>query len=210
MKGATRSFNVVLDNDMTPEEAISAVLDESNDLPTTAKTIAKYLWEPKTHIFYRCLETFSRQQMVAWLKETIEIEKGDGMATMTGSRRKSPGGVFFTLVSRDADDEQKIKTVGIPRIKEKDEKRGVRHRQGTVQGQKPKYTALEDITTNNEEEEEEGAESSGLAAVLSPLDPSRAKRNPFAATAASEPSSSKPIGSIFGNSDEDLGEAVTM
>ena len=214
MKGATRSFNVVLDNEVTPEAIIEVVMDDSNDSSSVASSLAAYLWEPKTHIFRRCLSIFSREQIASWLKETIELEKGDGMATITGARRKTPGGVFFTLVSRDATDEQKAKTVGIPRIKGEGDKKSHFSR-GTLQGKKPKYTALEDLLASsseddNSDKEGDSAADSVLAAVVSPLDPTRAKRNPFAPKDQNGDVSAKDktIGSIFSTNDEDLGEAV--
>lgn len=215
MKGATRSFNVVLDNEMTPEAINEIVIDESKDGSSVASSLAAYLWEPKTHIFRRCLSVFSREQIAAWLKETIEIERGDGMATITGARRKTPGGVFFTLVARDANDEQKAQTVGIPRIKGEGDKKATFNR-GTLQGKKPKYTALEDLLASSSEDEntadkdQDSTSTSGLAAVVSTLDPSRAKRNPFAPKDQGGASSSKDksLGTIFGSNDEDLGEAV--
>ena len=196
---------------MTPEEAIAMVADESIDIPTVSKMLGNYLWESKVALFVRCFNTFSREQMCAWLKETIEIEKGEGMATFTGSRRKTPGGVFFTLIGRDATDDQKLQTVGIPRIKAADADRSLPHRLGTVQGKAPIYTPFDNSTPVEDDESVAIAE---FSATPSPLDPSRAKRNPFALSSlpsnATPSNTNKPIGTIFGTSEEDLGEAVSM
>lgn len=218
MKGASRSFNIVLDNDVSPEEAIASISSMDKESEELADVLAKYLWEPKKHIFKSCFETFSRERMVAWLKETIEIEKTEGMVTLQGKRRKTPGGVFFTLVSRDANEEEKLKTVGLPVIKALDAPRRAPRNQGTIQGKKPKYTPLSiPAQAGNGEvsENSEVSESNGLSSVL---DATKARKNPFAlSTPLSAASSSAStsltsnkasLGSVFGTSEEDLGEAV--
>lgn len=214
MKGATRSFSVVLDNDMTPEEAVQAISAMDKESEALADVLAKYLWEPKKHIFKSCFETFSRERIVAWLKETIEIEKGEGMVTVTGKRRKTPGGVFFTLVSRDANEEEKLKTVGLPIIKAADAPRRGPHRQGTIQGKKPKYTPL---AVAVQDENGDGVETSTLSSPSSALDVTKARRNPFSLSpssssnnSSSNPSLKPSLGSVFNTSEEDLGEAVPM
>ena len=193
MKGATRSFNVVEENTTTPEELMSFVSDMSQNNEAVAQKIAGYLWEPKVNIINKCLICFSREQIVSWLQETIETEKTNGMQTLQGQRRKSPGGVFFSLVSSDASEDQRIATVGLPRVRSEQKGRAKfrptspKAKAGDLTAEKVKFTPLEVPQPPAEH-----------------LEPARAKRNPFALNSA--PTRVTPV---F-NTSEDLGEALPM
>lgn len=195
VKGATRAFNVIKDNDMAPEEVISIVKNELNDVEMVASTLAKYLWEPKLGVLRKCLRVFSRERLVAWLEETIRTESDSGMQTLAGERRKSPGGVFFALIGRDATEEERAQSVGFPRAQF-----AARHPdRASSKSQTPHLIprAKKQINVQYTPIEEPGSAPSELAA-------SKAKRNPFA---LNPPAS---LASPIFSASEDLGEPVTM
>jgi len=196
VRGATRSFNVLEDNDMAPEQVIAEIKDATKDNNTVAKMLSKYLWEPKVNVIEKCFQVFSREQMVQWLQETIATERDLGMQTLTGSRRKTPGGVFFTLIGRDASQEDRLATVGLPRSQRNLPPRDKAQRK--LKTLSPNYTPIDAPT-----EVQESTTS---------LAPSKAKRNPFSLGASTSGQDSASPASIFPTSSsltgEDLGEVM--
>lgn len=79
-----------------------------NSQPTIAQAIAEQLHEveaePRAQI-ERTVEIYGAELAQAVLQETLEIEAKGGMLVPDGSRRRTPGGVFFSLlrqrISRD-------------------------------------------------------------------------------------------------------------
>lgn len=193
MRGATRAFNVIADNEMTPTEALALIGDMSKTVEETSDALAKYLWEPNKTALLKCLMYFDRSRIVAWLNETIEVEKGAGMGTMRGERRKTPGGVFFALINRDATQEDLRNTIGIPRVKTR-----------AKVGIPKKFQAKYQHNLLDHQPDATGKES---------LEGAKMKRNPFALDPSVVASSSAGVGSStfptsFNFGDEDLGETV--
>lgn len=61
--------------------------------------IATQLNEPNTKLIRQIIEASGPEQAQTHLAATLEIEAG-GMMTADGSRRRTPGGVFFLLAKK--------------------------------------------------------------------------------------------------------------
>src|SRR5437870_442890 len=68
----------------------------------TVEKLAEILQEPKVPLLRQVLRTFGPERTVAVLTDTLQCEAQGGMLTKDGSRRRTPGGVFFQLVKARA------------------------------------------------------------------------------------------------------------
>jgi len=88
-------------SDVAVEEAEPQQVREPSQ-QMVARMIADRLGEqeipPRVRI-KRIVQAIGRTQACALLEETLQIEAQGGMMLPNGSRRRTPGGVFFTLVS---------------------------------------------------------------------------------------------------------------
>jgi hypothetical protein len=64
----------------------------------TVDTLAEALQEPKRALLLKVLRTVGQDRCAAILADTLQCEEGGGMLTKDGTRRRTPGGVFFQLV----------------------------------------------------------------------------------------------------------------
>jgi PHAX RNA-binding domain len=64
----------------------------------TVEQLAEILQEPKVPLLRQVLRTVGPERCVAILAETLTCEANGGMLTKDGTRRRTPGGVFFQLV----------------------------------------------------------------------------------------------------------------
>ncbi|SRR5712692_5683024 len=64
----------------------------------TVDTLAEVLQEPKRTLLMKVLRTFGVDRTTAILADTLTCEANGGMLTKDGTRRRTPGGVFFQLV----------------------------------------------------------------------------------------------------------------
>jgi hypothetical protein len=64
----------------------------------TVDTLAEALQEPKRALLLKVLRTLGQDRCAAILADTLQCEDGGGMLTKDGTRRRTPGGVFFQLV----------------------------------------------------------------------------------------------------------------
>jgi hypothetical protein len=64
----------------------------------TVDTLAEALQEPKRALLLKVLRTLGQDRCAAILADTLTCEDGGGMLTKDGTRRRTPGGVFFQLV----------------------------------------------------------------------------------------------------------------
>jgi hypothetical protein len=65
-------------------------------------TLAEVLQEPKWALLTKVLRTLGVDRTTAILAETLQCEANGGMLTRDGTRRRTPGGVFFQLVKQQA------------------------------------------------------------------------------------------------------------
>src|SRR5215471_14307580 len=68
----------------------------------TVDTLAQALQEPKRALLLKVLRTLGQDRCAALLADTLQCEAGGGMPTKDGTRRRTPGGVFFQLVKERA------------------------------------------------------------------------------------------------------------
>ena len=68
----------------------------------TVEKLAEILQEPQVPLLRQALRTFGPERTVAVLTDTLQCEAQGGMLTKDGSRRRTPGGVFFQLVKERA------------------------------------------------------------------------------------------------------------
>ena len=64
----------------------------------TVDTLAEALQEPQRALLLQVLRTLGQDRCAALLAATLQCEDGGGMRTKDGTRRRTPGGVFFQLV----------------------------------------------------------------------------------------------------------------
>lgn len=68
----------------------------------TVDQLAEVLQEPKRTLLTKVMRTLGIDRTTALLAETLTCEANGGMPTKDGSRRRTPGGVFFQLVKERA------------------------------------------------------------------------------------------------------------
>jgi hypothetical protein len=68
----------------------------------TVDTLAEALQEPKRTLLLKVLRMFGIDRTTAILADTLQCEANGGMLTKDGTRRRTPGGVFFQLVKERA------------------------------------------------------------------------------------------------------------
>src|SRR6266581_1447145 len=68
----------------------------------TVDTLAEVLQEPNRPLLTQVLRTLGTDRTTATLAETLQCEANGGMLTKDGTRRRTPGGVFFQLVKERA------------------------------------------------------------------------------------------------------------
>src|SRR6516162_4366099 len=68
----------------------------------TVDTLAATLQEPKRPLLATVLRVLGQERCAAILADTLTCEASGGMLTKDGTRRRTPGGVFFQLVRERA------------------------------------------------------------------------------------------------------------
>jgi hypothetical protein len=68
----------------------------------TVDTLAEVLQEPNRPLLMQVLRTLGQDRTRAVLTATLQCEANGGMRTKDGTRRRTPGGIFFQLVRQHA------------------------------------------------------------------------------------------------------------
>jgi hypothetical protein len=72
------------------------------DAKVLSKQIATTLNEPNSGLVRRVIQVIGAERAQECLQKALEIETNGGMLTKDGSRRRTPGGVFFQVVREAA------------------------------------------------------------------------------------------------------------
>ncbi|EUB56788.1 Phosphorylated adapter RNA export protein [Echinococcus granulosus] len=92
-----------------PRDHYGVNFDSSSDEAVSA--IANFLEEDREDLIGRIVKTIGVKRALEFCYLTEDIEKCGGLCTMDGTRRRTPGGVFFVLIRRSdqvSKDEKKI------------------------------------------------------------------------------------------------------
>ncbi len=73
----------------------------------TIDTLAEALQEPNRPLLTQVLRLLGTDRTTAILAETLTCEANGGMLTKDGTRRRTPGGVFFQLVRQQASPQER-------------------------------------------------------------------------------------------------------
>jgi hypothetical protein len=73
----------------------------------TAEALAGILQEPKVPLLRQVLRTVGQDRCAAILADTLTCEANGGMLTKDGTRRRTPGGVFFQFVKERATQQER-------------------------------------------------------------------------------------------------------
>src|SRR2546428_10317250 len=73
----------------------------------TVEKLAEVLQEPNRPLLTQVLRTLGTDRTTAILTETLTCEANGGMVTKDGTRRRTPGGVFFQLVKQQATQQER-------------------------------------------------------------------------------------------------------
>lgn len=81
-----------------------------DNVENIATDIAEKLEEEKKALVGRIVQVLGVHKAIELYKETQEIEADGGMLVMNGTRRRTPGGIYFFLIKRDGDVSQEMVT----------------------------------------------------------------------------------------------------
>ncbi|KAL5103571.1 hypothetical protein TcWFU_006787 [Taenia crassiceps] len=101
---APRSYDVTI-----PRDHYGVTFDSSSD--EVASAIVNFLQEDREDLIGRIIKTIGVKRALEFCYLTEDIEKCGGLYTTDGTRRRTPGGVFFLLIRRSdhvSRDEKKI------------------------------------------------------------------------------------------------------
>jgi PHAX RNA-binding domain len=89
---------------ITTRTGATTLVHQGDDAPPllTVDYLAQVLQEPNRRRLTQVLRTLGRDRTTALLADTLTCAANGGMLTKDGSRRRTPGGVFFQLVKEQA------------------------------------------------------------------------------------------------------------
>ncbi|XP_008550190.1 phosphorylated adapter RNA export protein [Microplitis demolitor] len=97
-----RSNSMDIDNQ---KGSVRSILELQTSIESTdievANDIAEKLNEKKDSLIKRIVDIIGKEKSIEFYKKTKEIEEDGGLLIMNGSRRRTPGGVYFYLVKND-------------------------------------------------------------------------------------------------------------
>ncbi len=80
------------------KDEVSKVSDSPEEVNAAVKQIATALTEENTYLIKRIVNEIGVERSMQIFDKAVEVEAGEGIMTRDGSRRRTPGGVFFFLV----------------------------------------------------------------------------------------------------------------
>ncbi|CAH2042594.1 unnamed protein product, partial [Iphiclides podalirius] len=93
----------LLTEDMKPRYLPDLMVTLKDPLDNIAKEIAEKLSEEKKDLVGRIIQELGASKAIEIYKETQRVEADGGMLVMNGTRRRTPGGIYFFLLKHDED-----------------------------------------------------------------------------------------------------------
>ncbi|XP_063540255.1 phosphorylated adapter RNA export protein isoform X1 [Cydia strobilella] len=84
------------------------VATSEDPIEVIALEIAEKLQEEKTELVGRIIQVLGASKALEIYKETQRVEADGGMLVMNGTRRRTPGGIYFFLLKRDDEISQEM------------------------------------------------------------------------------------------------------
>lgn len=137
------------------------MVTESDPVDVVAEAVADKLQEPKVDLILKVVRTMGRKKTLELAYITEDIEESGGMLINNGSRRRTPGGIFFQMLKSDSSfSKDKMKAIfGEEMKKDAKRKKKLRSKQMKLNMQKKKLVSVQ----GEEETMEMGAGSNDEA-----------------------------------------------
>ncbi|XP_045452483.1 phosphorylated adapter RNA export protein [Melitaea cinxia] len=97
-----------LDEKQVPRILPDLLVSLEDPTELIANEIAEKLTEEKKDLVGRIVQVIGASKAIDLYKETQKIEADGGMLVMNGTRRRTPGGIYFFLLKRDDDISQSM------------------------------------------------------------------------------------------------------
>lgn len=78
-------------------------LTEESSPTQASQEIARCLQEPKVNLVSDAIGVLGVSRVLQFFNETVEIQKAGGQPILNGASKRTPGGVFLTLIKNSAD-----------------------------------------------------------------------------------------------------------
>nr|XP_021183060.2 phosphorylated adapter RNA export protein [Helicoverpa armigera] len=91
------------DDKLKPRILGDLVVKADDTTEAIAENIAEKLSEDKKDLVVRIVQVVGANKAIEIYKETQRVEAEGGMLVMNGTRRRTPGGIYFFLLKRDDD-----------------------------------------------------------------------------------------------------------
>jgi hypothetical protein len=95
--GVSMLYNDAMSEEQQHSPSITTHAERDEVVKTIAEQLGEHEAEPLRQL-YTIVKHLGTEQALAFLRETVAIEEAGGMLLADGSRRRTPGGVFFYLV----------------------------------------------------------------------------------------------------------------
>ncbi|XP_004922448.1 phosphorylated adapter RNA export protein [Bombyx mori] len=106
--GKRINSNSHIEEKHAPKYLKDLMVNAEDPLDIVASDIADKLSEEKKELIHRIVGAIGSQKAMELFKETQKIEADGGMLVMNGTRRRTPGGVYFFLLKRDDEISQDV------------------------------------------------------------------------------------------------------
>ncbi|XP_026763174.1 phosphorylated adapter RNA export protein [Galleria mellonella] len=106
--GKRVNSNLARDEKHKPRYLPDLMVTAEESIEMIANDIAEKLSEEKKDLVGRIVQVLGAHKAMEIYKETQRVEADGGMLVMNGTRRRTPGGIYFFLLKRDVDVSQEM------------------------------------------------------------------------------------------------------